>query len=108
MAHKKIAIVTVGAGGASSIEFTSIPQTYDDLYIVLSGRSTGVGGEVRLSFNGTTTNYTTQYLQCNTAAGTPLVAGVETSSQSLYPGELTYSTMTTDAFGSTTIYITNY
>ena len=97
----------VGSGGTAYIEFTSIPQTYDDLYIVLSGRSTGVGGEVRLSFNGTTTNYTTQYLQCNTAAGTPLTASVD-SGTSLYPGELTYSTMTADTFGSTTIYITNY
>lgn len=33
-----VSTVTVGAGGASSIEFTSIPQTGTDLLLVLSGR----------------------------------------------------------------------
>jgi hypothetical protein len=36
---KKIQTVTVGSGGAASIEFTSIPQTYTDLKIVYSLRS---------------------------------------------------------------------
>jgi hypothetical protein len=35
----KIDTVTVGSGGAASIEFTNIPQTYTDLQIVLSARS---------------------------------------------------------------------
>jgi len=34
----KIASVTVGAGGASSIDFTSIPGTYTDLKVVISAR----------------------------------------------------------------------
>jgi len=32
---KKIQTVTVGSGGAASIEFTSIPQTYTDLKLVV-------------------------------------------------------------------------
>jgi hypothetical protein len=32
--------VTVGSGGAADIEFTSIPATYTDLLLVLSGRGT--------------------------------------------------------------------
>ena len=36
---KKIQTVTVGSGGAASIDFTSIPQTYTDLKIVLSART---------------------------------------------------------------------
>ena len=34
----KIASVTVGSGGASSIDFTSIPSTYTDLCVKLSTR----------------------------------------------------------------------
>ena len=35
----KLQTVTVGSGGASSIDFTNIPQTYTDLKIVLSART---------------------------------------------------------------------
>jgi len=41
-----IQTVTVGSGGAANIEFTSIPQTYTDLVVVLSlrnNRSTAIG-----------------------------------------------------------------
>jgi len=34
-----IASSTVGAGGASAIDFTSIPQTYTDLCVKISGRA---------------------------------------------------------------------
>jgi hypothetical protein len=39
----KIASVTVGAGGASTIDFTSIPSTYTDLCILLSLRNNRTG-----------------------------------------------------------------
>lgn len=35
-----LSTVTVGAGGAASITFSNIPQTYDDLILSVSGRST--------------------------------------------------------------------
>jgi hypothetical protein len=41
--YKNIASATVGSGGAADIEFTSIPQTYDDLYILFSLRLTTSG-----------------------------------------------------------------
>ena len=37
--YELIASSTVGAGGASSIDFNSIPNTYTDLLVKLSGRS---------------------------------------------------------------------
>ena len=42
MANTYVALstVTVGAGGAADITFSNIPQTYDDLIVVVSGRST--------------------------------------------------------------------
>jgi hypothetical protein len=50
-----IATVTVGSGGASSIEFTSIPQTFTDLQLLVSARDNdgGNGSAYNLSFNGT-------------------------------------------------------
>ena len=53
----KLSTVTVGASGASTIEFTSIPQTFTDLKLVVSLRTTTVGAEaVLIQFNGLTTN----------------------------------------------------
>jgi hypothetical protein len=49
-----IGSVTVGSGGASTIDFTSIPQTYTDLSIKCSFR-TNTGGnydDIDMSFNG--------------------------------------------------------
>ena len=57
-----IASYTVGSGGTSSIDFTSIPSTYTDLVIMMSLRSTEAASVtgVSLQFNGDTTagNYT--------------------------------------------------
>ena len=36
--HNLIQTVTVGAGGTAAINFTSIPQTYTDLIVYVSGR----------------------------------------------------------------------
>jgi len=55
----------VGSGGASSIQFTSIPQTYTDLKVLISVRnnSTNVGGNTLMGFNSSTTGYTETFLQ---------------------------------------------
>lgn len=53
---ESIATVTVGAGGASSIEFTSIPATYQHLQIRMLARDTASGSTgidyVQLFLNG--------------------------------------------------------
>jgi hypothetical protein len=53
---------TVGAGGAASISFTSIPQTYRDLYLVVTLRGTSAAGPesyfAYADFNGVSTNRT--------------------------------------------------
>lgn len=57
-----LAEVTVGAGGASTIDFNSIPQTYTDLLVVTSMRGTSTSGPeshfIIAAFNGVTTNRT--------------------------------------------------
>ena len=48
-----ISTVTVGSGGVSSIDFTSIPQTYTDLLLKLSFRvnSSNTDNYFNLNFN---------------------------------------------------------
>jgi hypothetical protein len=57
-----IASATVGAGGASNITFSSIPQTYTDLVVAFSGRAAGGStfAYLEMQFNGDTSggNYT--------------------------------------------------
>ena len=63
-AYESIATVTVGSGGSSSIDFTSIPATYTHLQIrgILRTTETGAtydGNLVRMRFNSDTgANYT--------------------------------------------------
>lgn len=66
--YESISTITVGAGGASSIEFTSIPSTYKHLQVrMLASFSGGDWTEIKL--NGDTgANYTYHYLQGNGSA----------------------------------------
>ena len=57
---------TVGSAGAASVTFSSIPQTFTDLRIVVSGRSarTGnVGNAMLVSFNGSASNFSYRILE---------------------------------------------
>jgi len=57
-----IASSTVGAGGAANIDFTSIPATFTDLYLVVSGRTNRSTGATEdplcITFNGSSSNFT--------------------------------------------------
>jgi hypothetical protein len=61
-----ISSITVGATAVASVEFTSIPATYTDLVVLLSGRSDTIraadGGYAMISFNGSTANLSSVYL----------------------------------------------
>lgn len=57
--HKLIQTVTVGAGGTSAIDFTSIPATYTDLKLVFSirtSRSNSAIDSIGLKTNNVLTN----------------------------------------------------
>lgn len=76
-----IATVTVGSGGASTIDFTSIPQTYTDLLFKLSLRSDYTSDPWDyfvdgILLNGTTTNYSTRVLY---GTGSSAASGNESS-----------------------------
>lgn len=103
----KISTVTVGSGGASSIDFTSIPQTYTDLKIVVSARSTlaQIYGSGYLQFNGdTSSNYKYIRLGGNGAsAGTDSATG---TTSIIY--EFVGASSTASIFANAEIYIPNY
>ncbi len=59
----KIAGIEAGSGGVASFDFTSIPQTYTDLYFAISSRSSADNTNIRVTFNGSSaTNYYSQEL----------------------------------------------
>ena len=99
----KIQTVTVGVSGASTIDFTSIPQTYTDLKILLSlrGSNSNVYSTVKIQFNGTgDTGVSTRHL-FGTGSGT-------SSNSVLYLGDASGASSTANNFGSFEVYIPNY
>jgi len=100
-----IASSTVGSGGAANIEFTSIPATYTDLLIKISARQ-GADNAFDLTFNDSTTSYSTLRLQGDGSAVASNNAGGVTSAIRSIGIENTNNTANT--FGNTEVYIPNY
>jgi hypothetical protein len=103
-----IASSTVGSGGASSIDFSSIPSTYTDLLLKLSIRSANTAGSwdpVRIKFNTSSSNITNRNLY-----GTGSAAGSEvpTGSEANIFNYTSNANNTANTFGSLEIYIPNY
>ena len=98
-----IQTVTVGSGGAASIDFTSIPATFTDLYLVVSARTSyGSGTDAMLiSFNSNTTGFSARLLY-----GTGSSAASTTIAR--YVGEIVPGTYTANTFGNMSIYVPNY
>ncbi len=99
-----IASVTVGSGGASTIDFTSIPSTYTDLQLVSSLRQT-IAGEwenTTIDFNGSTANQQMRNL-CTTNG-----SSASTLSFSRFYNWINASTSTASTFSNSSFYIPNY
>ena len=99
----KIATVTVGSGGASSIDFSSIPSTYTDLCLKFSVR------------NSQAANSTQMFLKINSTDGTSIVLrgnGATASSFSdaslIENGRATADSATASTFSNGEFYIPNY
>lgn len=78
---ESIATVTVGSGGSSSIDFTSIPSTYTHLQIRLISRLSGTGGAQSntIRFNSDTgTNYRSHFLLGNGSSASAFDGGATT------------------------------
>jgi hypothetical protein len=98
--------VTVGAGGASSIEFTGIDQTYTDLVLKVSGRN-GTGlDHMLIRFNSATTNYSEKILRgSGSAAASFVLTDIQPSGDAL---EIGYIGSDTSTFTNVEAYIPNY
>ena len=68
-AFESIQTATVGAGGSSSISFSSIPSTYTHLQIRVMTLTTGVNTDILMRFNSDSgNNYSQHYLYGTGAA----------------------------------------
>jgi hypothetical protein len=94
--------VTVGSGGAASIEFGSIPQTYTDLVLLcsLDQSSSSVVADIR--FNGLSTNLSSRLLLGDGSTASS-VTSTALRSYGTNPSDYTAS-----IFSNMTIYIPNY
>jgi hypothetical protein len=103
----KIASATAGSGGVANFSFTSIPQTYTDLAVVLSGRIAYASNAAGLyiNFNGdfTSGNYVRLYLSGDGTNSSSTVYGAV-----IALGNMPANTATSNTFGSVTAYIPNY
>ena len=97
--------ITVGASGASSVTFSSIPQTgYTDLVVKMStrGNRASLSDWIYVSFNGSTTGFSARVIESDggnvsSYSGFPQVFGVSTGTSS-----------TANTFGNSESYIPNY
>lgn len=101
----KIASVTVGSGGSSTIDFTSIPATYTDLQLVMSLRSTRatyVDDDFYINVNNLTTNQKSVYMQGD---GSGQGSFTNTRWGALIPAD---GLATASVFGSAQLNVLNY
>jgi hypothetical protein len=101
--YVKIASVSVPLLGSANMTFSSIPATYTDLCLKISGRTNVVDYNdfCKIQFNGVATNQTERTLRGNGSAA------------SSYSDTLIYSTTagntaTANTFGNLELYIPNY
>lgn len=103
MTMQVIAHQEVGANGAASITFSSIPQTYTDLYLVASTRSSGSGTDVLISYNGLTSSRSFKMLYGQGAS-----AVTESSSTQMRLAQVNGTSSTSNVFTNSQLYIPNY
>jgi hypothetical protein len=98
--------VTVGSGGAASIDFTSIPGTYTDLLLKVSTRSdlANAFSASSLSFNSNTANYSWRELfGVGNSQGSNNGSDITKGS-----AQVTGASATASTFSNIEIYIPNY
>lgn len=99
--HKLIQTITVGAGGAASIDFTSIPATYTDLLVLCSVRTNRAADTDGLYIKINGTNGTARRLLGDGATAT---SDSTADIRNTAPG----NTVTASTFGNVSIYLPNY
>ena len=100
-----IAKQTVGLGGASSVTFSNIPQTFTDLKIVLSGRVdfADTQSNCSVSINGSTSSFSNKLLY-----GYGSGQGSSSRSDNLNVFLVDGATATSNTFSNCELYFPNY
>jgi hypothetical protein len=101
MGYQLIEHITVGSGGAASIEFTGIPQDGVDLVMMLSLRSSNTN--VGIKFNGISTGFSSKRL-----SGSGSSASANSRTDNFIQDLANFTGMTANTFASTSYYISNY
>ena len=105
----KIASVTVGSGGSASIAFNSIPNTYTDLCLKTSLRSSSAAGNSNffINFNGV---FGTSYRQIRVLGDGSTASSNQNSSYPWFEisSVIPNATYTANTFDNCDIYIPNY
>jgi hypothetical protein len=103
---ESIATVTVGSGGAASVEFTSISGSYQHLQVRYVTRCAGsTGNRVNLNINGDTTNSAYWHSLYGTGSS---AAAYTISTAYIQVGSMPVSTDTASVFGVGVIDILDY
>lgn len=106
MTMTKIEHIEVPSGGQTAIEFTNIPQTYTDLFIVLSLRA--VSGTFPSSSVSLNTYGSGSYTRRQIFGNGSSYGSNTTSETELYLSQIPGSGNTANVFGNTQIIISNY
>jgi len=98
-----VSTITVGSGGASSIEFTGIPGTGKDLLVLFSLRDSHASvGVVQATFNNTAFGTTARAVIGNGSTVSSI------NSDPLTLGQIPNSSFTANTFGSGSMHVSNY
>jgi hypothetical protein len=103
-----ISTITVGSGGSASMTFSSIPQTFTDLQLVISGRSQGGGFNPTLNLEinaDTSVNYVSRDL---VGSGSATGSNTRNSLPYFFIGNFSGASTAANTFGSTTVLLPNY
>jgi hypothetical protein len=104
----KLQTITVGSGGAASVTFSAIPQTYTDLVVKVSARDVATGiswDNLRLAFNNISSGYGAKLLYGTSSTAASLSDTVGTYFNSMY---IDSADQTANTFGNLEISIPNY
>ena len=114
--YTQIASTTIGTASSSSVVFSSIPSTYTDLVMVITGKNTATGYGWGLQYNSdTAANYSWTMIEgSGTAATSVRGSGTGAFGQSIYfvanqgiSNSLSNAIVSIQNYSNTTTYKTN-
>jgi hypothetical protein len=107
--YQLISSTTLSTSSAS-VSLSSIPSTYTDLVVRITGRSSNSGSinnNINMTYNSSSGSYSVTTL-VGEVAGFPSSGRSSNASANFFAGNVSGSTATANTFGSTEIYIPSY